>query len=230
MNGRFSVGLALECTAAPNNQAVAIEWCGGRGFWTFSGFRGYARNLRLPARMGPDDVFVLRVLAAMPLQISVTVHADGAETDDIAIETAAADSPAETTCADPAAPPGSPQAEDILANGYFAAPAKRSEPLFRIRSLRAFPEGAVLHIPLRRASGEPGAENLLIRASVGEQRRLIIIPAKSLEAVASFRLKPEAAGELWPVTIHAPEALEWSAVARRGFDPVILPVFSLERA
>jgi hypothetical protein len=227
LSGRFSVGLSFECRPGTVGTA-AVTWCRARGIVVLNGLRWYARSLRLPARIDTADRFALQVQANVWLKISLSFHSEDASEEDFEIETVADPAAAPTECADGIGCEDSAPGEDRLAAGYLAAPAKRRHPLFLVRAVRPCGEAAVMHLALRRPAGATAARQLLVRVTAGAERRLVIIQAGQAENSVSFRLRPSAAQDAWPVTIEAESAVEWSGAVRRGFDEVALPAYSLE--
>ena len=116
----------------------------------------------------------------------------------------------------------------MLAAGYLPVPARLRRPLFLVRAVRPCRESAVMQLALRRPAGAAVAREVLVRATAGSERRLVIIQAGRTENRVSFRLCPSESQRAWPVTIDAETAVEWSGTVRRGFDRVALPAYSLE--
>jgi hypothetical protein len=227
LSGRFSFGLSFECRPGTAGTA-AVTWCGARGMVVLNGLRWHARSLRLPAHIGTADRFALQVQANVWLKISLSFHSQDASEEDFEIETGADPAAAPTECADGTGCEDSAPGEDTLAAGYLPVPAKRRQPLFLVRAVRPRVEAAVMNLALRRPAGAAAARQVLVRVTAGDERRLVIIQAGRAENSVSFRLRPSAARDAWPVTIEAESAVEWSGAVRRGFDEVVLPAYSLE--
>jgi len=227
LSGRFSFGMSFECRPGIVGTA-AVTWCGARGVVVLKDLRWHARSLRLPAHIGAADRFALQVQSNVWLKLSLSFHSADATEDDFEIETGADPAAIPTECADGIGCQDSAPGEDTLAAGYLPVPAKLRQPLFLVRAVRPCRESAVLHLALRRPAGAAAAREVLVRAKAGDQRRLVIIQAGRTENRVSFRLRPSASQDAWPVTIDAESAVEWSGAVRRGFDEVALPAYSLE--
>ncbi len=227
LSGRFAFGMSLECRPGTVGTA-AVTWCGARGVVVLKDLRWHARSLRLPARIAAADRFALQVQADVWLKISFSFHSADATEEDFEIETGADPAAAPTECADGIGCEDSAPGEDTLAAGYLPVPAKLRRPLFLVRAVRPCREAAVMQLALRRPAGTAAARQVLVRVTAGDERRLVIIQAGRAENSVSFRLRPSAAQDAWPVTIDAESAVEWSGAVRRGFDEVVLPAYSLE--
>ena len=227
LSGRFAFGLSFEVWPRTRGTA-ALTWCGVRGVVVLDGIRWYARSLRLPAHIGEADQFVLQVHASVRLKLSLSFHSQDAAEEDFEIATGADAEAATTECADGSACEMSAPGEDTLLAGYLPAAPNQRRPLFVVRAVRPCRDAAVMRLTLRRPAGAAEAKAVHVRTTVGNERRLVIIAAGWDENSVSFRLRPTAGENSWPVTIDAGSAVEWSGVVRRGFDEIILPAFSME--
>jgi hypothetical protein len=226
LDGNYSIGLAIE--ASGPGAVVIFNWCGSRRqISLLPNLSSYVTNLKLPVSLSAEDAFVLSVTSKARIMLSIDLWGNGQTTTDIAMEELEGETSVPTVCANPATVRDR-KFEDSLVMGEAAVPARRRNPVGRIESLRALPEGAVLHLFFHRPADAQPASDLLIRASVGAMRRLCIVAAGKTGNSVTFLLQPEAAGESWPLIFHSEQPFTWSGGAQRGFDSVFLPAFSLE--
>jgi hypothetical protein len=223
LTGNYTVGFGIEAMSAVG--VAHFSWCGSkRQVHMTQQLKSYMTSFRLPSEMSPDDLYVLSVSAPFMLVLSVDVVTEGHVTEDVLVEAVDDVSGLVTLCEKPATE-GRPFSDPLII-GEAPVAAKRKDPVGRIESLRELPDGGVLHLKLHRRPNDSRADFLNVVATLGDYRRVCVVPPGLESNATPFRLRAQGPGEGSNLTLDCHYPFLWSCVADRGWDLNCLPVFS----
>jgi hypothetical protein len=221
--GNYTVGFGIEAMSAVG--VAHLSWCGSkRQVHMTQQLKSYMTSYRLPSEMSPDDLYLLSASAPFMLVLSVDVVTEGHVTEDLLVETVDDVSGLVTVCEKPATE-GRPFSDPLII-GQAPVAAKRKEPVGRIERLRELPDGGVLHLKLHRRSDDSRTGFLNVIATLGDYRRVCVVPPGLESNATPFRLVPQGAGEGLDLTLDCHYPFLWSCMADRGWDSNCLPAFS----